>query len=124
MDFKYIFYDLHLKAAYLLFVPPITLSRFYLSARRLHHDVGGLELGCEEVRRQEAVRLPGHSRRGGRDSAQREALQKTRYKGYTLTSCTFAEYMLAWSRVENFLFVFPRAVLLCNFKLNSILDTA
>ena len=37
--------------------------------------------------------------------------------------CTFADYMLAWSLVENFLFVFPRAVLLCNFKLNSILDT-
>ena len=38
--------------------------------------------------------------------------------------CTFAEYMLAWSLVENFLFVFPRAVLLSNLKLNSILDTA
>ena len=38
--------------------------------------------------------------------------------------CTFADYMLAWSLVENFLFVFPRAVLLCNLKLNSILDTA
>ena len=42
--------------------------------------VGGrLELGGGEIRRQEALCLQGHTRRGGRDTAEREAFQETRY---------------------------------------------